>query len=309
MSFDLSLVIPAHNEADRVESGFARLSPVLTTLGDLRVEVVIVDDGSTDDTSRAAAAAYGSMENVQIRRTEENRGKGSAVRVGLGLASGAKVVVCDADMAISPTHLPAMLAALDRAPIAIGTRSRGRAIRYRSPLRTVAGAMFNRVARRTIGSDVRDTQCGFKGFRLGAGRLIANCGLIPGFAYDVEVLFLATRLGLAIEQVPVTWDDVEGSSVRVGRDSWRMLRDIRALRRRPYECLAVRAAAEVDLDTVHDAAVASRQGGLVAALDEDALITLPRGAALAGATIAGAVQGNLAVVALDQLVGRDLVAV
>lgn len=303
------MVIPAHNEAHRIGDGYERLAPVLSSLADLNIEVIIIDDGSTDDTSRVAASIYGRFDHVKIRRSEENRGKGAAVRLGLGVASGAKVVVCDADMAISPTHLPAMIAALDRAPIAIGTRSHKRAIRYRSPLRTVAGSLFNRVARHTIGSNVRDTQCGFKGFRLGAGRLIANFGLVSGFAYDVEVLFLAHRLGLRVEEVPVTWDDVKGSSVHIGRDSWRMLRDIRALRTRPYECLAVRTDVAVDLGTLHDAAVASRQSGLVAALLDDALIALPRGAALAGATIAGAVQGDLAVVALDQLVGRDLVAV
>jgi hypothetical protein len=282
---------------------------VLATLSDCRVEIVIVDEGSTDDTSHIATSVYGSLGNVKVRRMDVNRGKGAAVRVGLAVATGAKVIVCDADMAISPTHVPAMLDALDRAPIAIGTRARDRAIRYGNPVRTLAGSLFNRVARRVIGSDIRDTQCGFKGFRLGAGRLIANCGHVPGFAYDVEVLYLAARLGLAVEQVPVTWVDVKGSSVRVGRDSWSMLRDIRSLGREPHECLTVRTAANVDLVTLHDAAMASRQGGLVAALDVDALIALPRGAALAGATIAGAVQGNLALVALDQLAGRALVAV
>jgi dolichyl-phosphate beta-glucosyltransferase len=307
LPFDLSLVIPAHNEADRIESGFARLEPVLASLAGTKIEIVIVDDGSTDETSKVAIATYASRPDVRIRRLETNRGKGAAVRVGLALATGDKVVVCDTDMAISPKHLPAMMEALDRAPVAIGSRADHGAIRYRSRVRTVTGSVFNAVVRRTIDSNVRDTQCGFKGFQLGAGRLLANCGLVQGFAYDVEVLYLATQLGLAVEPVPVTWDDVAGSSVRIVHDSRRMLHDIRSLRATTYECLAVRANRDVDLDKVRDAAVASRQGSLVAALGDDALVALPREGALAGTTIASAVSGSLAAVPIAMFAHRELV--
>lgn len=146
-----------------------------------------------------------------------------------------------------------------------------------------------------------------QGFQLGAGRLLANCGLVRGFAYDVEILYLAARLQLPVTSVPVTWDDVAGSSVRVVHDSRRMLRDIRSLRSTAYECLTVRAARDVDVDQVRAAALASRQGGLVVALGHDALIALPRDGALAGSTIAGAVHGSLAAVPVSEFADRELV--
>jgi hypothetical protein len=135
-------------------------------------------------------------------------------------------------MAIDPVHLPALRDALRRAPIAVGSRAVNGRVDYGSALRTAAGRAFNRTVRTLGAVDLHDTQCGFKGFRRGAATLLALLQTTAGYAFDVELLWLAGRLGLAIEPVPVTWLDVPGSSVSVARDSVRMLVDVATSRRR-----------------------------------------------------------------------------
>jgi glycosyltransferase involved in cell wall biosynthesis len=308
LPLDLSLVIPAHNEAHRIESGYRRVRPVLDDLGPDSLEVVIVDDGSTDRTGEIAATIYGDLPHVRVVRHETNRGKGDAVRLGLAIAAGRLAVVCDADMAISPRHLPEMIATLELCPVAFGARATDGPIRYRSRMRTVAGSAFNVAVRRVSHSSLRDTQCGFKGFQLGAGRLLAHLGLVAGFAYDVEIIQLAREAGLPIATVPVTWDDVAGSSVRVVHDSWRMLRDIWSASHTTHECLVVRAPADTDLDAARVAARAARVVGAVAAIGADTLVVLPRDAALAGVTIAAAIGGEVGSAASATFARRRLVA-
>jgi glycosyltransferase involved in cell wall biosynthesis len=310
LSVTYSIVIPARDESDRIASGFARLQPVLEQLGVDDVEVIIVDDGSSDDTGRRAAEIYGVLPHCLVVRQEENRGKGAAVRLGLAIATGQKVAACDADMSISPAHLPALFHALDGAEVAVGSRTVDGGIHYTSPLRTVAGNMFNHLVRRRVGTTIRDTQCGFKAFRTPAARLLASLSLVDGFAFDVEMLYLAGKLGFEVQEVPVTWDDVEGSSVRVLRDSRRMLRDIRGLRVNVYECPVVRVAADVEPARVAELARAARITKPVLAIDElNALVVLPRDGALAGLDLAAELNGTLGVGGVEDFLGRRLVAV
>jgi hypothetical protein len=310
LSVELSLVIPAHNEAARIESGYDRLRPTLDALSPDRVEVIVVDDGSNDDTGRVAASLYGSLPHALVVRQETNEGKGSAVRLGIRAATAAKVVVCDADMAIDPVHLASMVAALDGAPIVFGSRTVDGVIRYDSFVRTRTGTLFNALVRRTVPTDLRDTQCGFKGFHLGAARLLGSLGLIRGFAYDVELLFLAKKLGLVVAQIPVTWHDVSGSSVRLFRDSHQMIGDIRSLPRATYECPSIHVDTVPDVDTVRNAARAVRQNGLVMASNaHDTVIIVPRDGAIAALEIARSINGTLGVTSVADLRDRTLHAV
>jgi dolichyl-phosphate beta-glucosyltransferase len=307
---ELSIVIPAHNEAARLNDGFARLRPVVDAIGVDLVEVIVIDDGSSDATGPVAAGIYGALPHAQVVRHDRNRGKGAAVRLGLAIATGHRVVICDADMAIDPAHIPEMIAALDGAPIAFGSRAVDGEIRYRSWMRTRAGAIFNSIVRRRVGTELRDTQCGFKAMRIGPARLLACLGVIDGFAFDVELISLARRTGLAIATVPVQWDDVRGSSVRPFSDSPRMLRDIGSIGRFDYAALAVRAPRDVSREQVAGAAQAARSLGLVIATGQsDSLVVLPRDGALVATAIAAAVSGSLGTVPLDELRGRTLTAV
>lgn len=306
----LTLILPAYNEGDRLRRGYERLAPVLDQLGHDAVEVIVVDDGSTDDTARVAHGLYGALPHAQVIVQPLNRGKGAAVRLGLAAARGDVVAATDADQAINPSHLPQLLEVATHADVVAGSRAVDGHIRYDSVLRTAAGAAFNGIVRHYTGTTLRDTQCGFKGWRRGPGRLLGLLGLVDRFAYDAEMLFLADQIGLTVEALPVTWDDVAGSHVRVGADSLSMVRDVRALRRTRYQVPVVSVATGVDVGRVADLAREARVSGLCLARGStDDLIVLPRDGALGGLGIAAALSGQFATVGLTDLRGRTFDAV
>ena len=283
MTVDLSIIVPAHNEGQRLSEGFERLQPVIEQLGSDSVEVIIVDDGSTDDTGRRAAELTRELPHSLVVRCDTNGGKGAALKFGIAVAQGHIAVTCDADMSIHPRQIPALIDALSRGDVAVGSRARSGKIHYDSRIRTTAGSVFNYLARHWTGINVRDTQCGFKGFHVGVARLFAIFGHINGFAFDAEWLYLAHRLELTTNTVDVEWDDVAGSSVRVGRDSWGMLMDIRDIPTSTYRTVAVRVAPGIDVATVAQACRDARVQGAVIArgVDED-IIVLPRDGAPGG---------------------------
>jgi len=303
MTLSLSVVIPAHNEGARLERGFERLIPSLEPFGLENVEVLVVDDGSSDDTGQRASALLRDLPHSLVIKMDENLGKGGALKLGVSVAQGAKVVTCDADAAINPTQLPTLLAALEHADLAVGSRAIDGAIRYDSHLRTVAGSQFNRLVRKWTGSEVRDTQCGFKGFQQPIARLFAIFGHIDGFAFDAEWLYLARELGLTTVSVPVVWDDVEGSTVSLGRHAWSMLRDIREIRKSPYRTVGVRVApGTVDVDAVATASRQARMRGIVLARGEqDDIVVLPRDGAPGALGIAKVCNGDMGLIGLGDL--------
>jgi hypothetical protein len=303
----LSIVIPAHNEAQRLEHGSLRVLPIIAQLGEDHVEVIVVDDGSNDDTGRRATEIYGHLPNFLAVRHETNLGKGAAVRLGFSLARGERVVVCDADMAIDPAYLTAMNERLGSEALVFGARGNDGAITYESKLRTLAGSLFNVLVRRSVPNAPRDTQCGFKGYQLPVARLFGLFGTVNGFAFDVEQIYLASELGLTAGTLAVTWDDVAGSSVRVVHDARLMLRDIRAIPRRTHECPVVRIANGIDDDQIFALARALRLQGLVVARDtQDALIVLPRDGAVAALEFAEQFDGAIEVVTLRELASRTI---
>lgn len=310
MTVDLSIIVPAHNEGSRLAEGFERLLPTVHSLGAERVEVIVIDDGSSDDTGRYAATLVGALPHSLVVRCEENGGKGAALKVGIGVARGRHVITSDADMSIHPRQMPLLIDALSSADVAVGSRARAGRIVYDSALRTTAGRVFNGLARRWTGIDVRDTQCGFKGFHLGVARLCAIFGHINGFAFDAEWLYLANQLRLTTATVDVEWDDVAGSSVRVGHDSWRMLMDIRDIPSSTYRTVSVRVKPGVDAERVAQACRDARvQGAVIARGQDEDIIVLPRDGAPGGLGIGKVCDGQLGVVGLEELRGRRYEAV
>ena len=300
-----TLVIPAYNEAERLADGYRRLAPVLETLDPDQVEVILIDDGSRDATLQLAREVYAHLPHRLVVSQPTNRGKGAAVRLGLGLASSPRVAVLDADMAIDPECLPDVLHHLDDVDLAPGSRTAHGVVRYDSRLRTLSGVVFNRLVRHYAGTTVRDTQCGAKGLRLGPARVLAALAHVDGFAYDVEFLYLARQLDLTSDPVPVTWRDVGGSSVRLGRDSLTMVRDLRALRRRTYANPAVVLDANVARDDVEDAARDTRALGPVLARGaDDSVVVLRRDDALAAVTVSQRLAGRVTTVGVGELRGR-----
>lgn len=305
----VSIVIPAYNESARLAAGFERLRGPLEALGPDATEVVLVDDGSRDDTMAVAHRVYGHLPHFRGVRQEPNQGKGAALRLGFAVASAPLLITADADLSIRPAHFPDFVAALASCDVAPGSRQDAGGD-YQSAVRTVATRVFNGLVRHYTGTRLRDTQCGGKGFRTGAARALGLLGFADRFAFDAELLYLAQRLGLRVAPVEVGWDDIAGSSVHVARDSLQMLRDLRSLRRTRYENPVVECARDVSVDEVAALARAARLVGLVVARGaHDALVVLPRDGATGGAGLAAGLGGRLRTALVDELAGRELAAV
>jgi dolichyl-phosphate beta-glucosyltransferase len=232
----LSIVVPAYNEA-------RRLPPTLTALVEFfrgftrTYEVLIVVEQSTDETLEIAAKQVAQQAHFQVIDNGPKKGKGHAVRSGMQRARGEIVFYMDADLSVPLAEVPAFLQHFEQTPkvdVLIGNRQHAmsRITRRQSPLREGMGKIFNRVLQTLALVDLRDTQCGFKAFRQAACREIFSRQAVEGFAFDVEILLLAERLGYVVEDLPVEWINSPESKVEIISDSLRMLRDTWQIRRR-----------------------------------------------------------------------------
>jgi glycosyltransferase involved in cell wall biosynthesis len=232
----ISVVIPAYNEEARLGPTVAAVCAYLETRGG-EWEVILVDDGSKDRTVEVAKGAAGARPRVRVTELFGNRGKGAAVRAGVLAATSERVLFSDADLATPIGELARLEARLDEGyDIAIASRALpGSDIRTRQHrAREWMGRVFNALVRAVLIGGVRDTQCGFKLFSRAAARDLFGRASIDGFAFDVEILWLA-RGSYRIAEVPVVWRHVEESKVSPGLDAARMFIDLLRLRlrRRP----------------------------------------------------------------------------
>jgi dolichyl-phosphate beta-glucosyltransferase len=229
-----TVVIPCYNEAARIGD------TVRATLNYLAAEspgaeLIVVNDGSTDATASIVREAVANAK-VQTRLLENfpNRGKGAAVRSGLLNATKPIGLFFDADLSTPLSEIPKVIEPIANGDVdlAFGSRALDRKlIGVHQPWRREqAGRVFNLIVRLATGMPFWDTQCGFKAFRLDVCRPILEKAHTIGFAFDVELLFMAYRARLRLREVPVRWNHAEGSKVRVIHDSLRMLREVIALR-------------------------------------------------------------------------------
>ncbi len=228
---NVSIVIPAYNEAARLSVSLPALEAGLRLLQP--VEVIVVDDGSTDATADVAVRHLDGWPSATVVRLPWNRGKGAAVRAGVAVATGDVIVFMDADLSADIADLPRLVGALEHADIALGSRAvAGSRAVYERSLRRLSSKVFNDVACGVAGVAASDTQCGFKAFRAPVAKMLFHLGEVDGFAFDVEVLALAELLGYRAAEVAVGWQEEAGGSVRPLRDARRMLGDIVRIRRR-----------------------------------------------------------------------------
>jgi dolichyl-phosphate beta-glucosyltransferase len=231
-----SLVIPMFDESGRI--GVSLTALVASGLCDDRLEVVLVDDGSTDDTLEVVDAALTELSLAQARvvRLPANQGKGAAVRAGMLAASGASKVFVDADLSVAPEDIERCFATLEAggADVVYGTRAHpGSALDRSQPShRVVSGRTFNGLLRLLGLTSERDTQCGLKGFTAAATEVVIVPLVTDRFAFDVEALARAHRQGLRVEGLPVRWSHVEASRVRPLKDGVEMGRSAMSIRRR-----------------------------------------------------------------------------
>jgi glycosyltransferase involved in cell wall biosynthesis len=227
----LSIVVPAFNEAARIGSSirqidaFMRQSPV-------SCELIVVDDGSKDNTSDIVTQAR--VPGLRLLRNDENHGKGYTVRQGVLAASGTYVLFTDADLSAPIEEATKLfdVAMKQGADVVIGSRAVDRSYieKHQSPLREIGGIVFNFMVRLLLGLPLHDTQCGFKLFHRQKCRRIFELQTTPGFGFDAELLFLAKRNGLKIFETPVRWSHAEGSKVSFFRDGIRMFFDLMRIR-------------------------------------------------------------------------------
>ena len=248
----LSLIFPCHNEAERLPQTLATYLARLSRVPGA-VEVLVVDDGSTDETFDVARAVAAGDHRVRVIRSQPNHGKGFGVRTGVLAAAGELIVFTDADGSYGPGEVARVTAALAEAPVAIGSRPVGWATG--PPGRRLASRLFNRAIRALLGLPFGDTQCGLKGFRRHAALEVFGRARLDGFAFDAEVLFLARRLGLAVNEIPVRAEEREGSKVQLAVDALAMLGDVLRVRR-----WAVNGAYDRAISVVPDPSPASGLG-------------------------------------------------
>jgi glycosyltransferase involved in cell wall biosynthesis len=213
----LSIVIPAYDEEKRLSGTLERITDYLKSGKWKFSEVIVVDDGSRDGTVRVAERFRSRVRSVRALRNPGNRGKGYAVRHGMLEAKGEWTLFTDADLSTPIEELEKLWTAAQeaRAQVAIGSRALDRSlIGVHQPLfRESAGKLFNLTARVITGLPFWDTQCGFKLFETRAAREIFRRQQLERFGFDVEVLFIARKLGYSSIEVPVRWNDVAGTKV------------------------------------------------------------------------------------------------
>ena len=233
----LSLIIPCYNEAARIHATLDTVSAYLDSLG-RTYEIIAVNDGSTDDTHRlmldwaAASRPFDKLRAqdgpLRIVTYDVNRGKGYAVRQGVFASRGEYVAFSDADLSAPIDQLGKLLGAIEKGyDIAIGSRAaKGAEIPIHQPFyRELGGKGLNLIIRLLAVPGIRDTQCGFKLFRGEAARAIFERCIVTSWGFDVEVLYLARRLGYRIAEIPVKWSHAEGSTIRPIRAGLRAVLD------------------------------------------------------------------------------------
>lgn len=226
MGVELSVVIPAYNEAARLAPGLLRAGAYLRDRG-TTFELLVVDDGSRDATAEVAVAA-----GARVLRHPRNRGKGAAVRTGVLASGGARVLLSDADFSTPIEELEKLERLLPQADLVLGSRALADStITARQPLyRELMGKSFNLLIRLLGVRGFHDTQCGFKLAQGEVARALCAEMTVDGFAYDVELIWLALRRGRRVLEVGVRWANSLDSRVDPIRSSLGMIRDVLLIR-------------------------------------------------------------------------------
>jgi len=205
----LSVIIPAFNEEKRISRSVSLLKAYLNTL-DIYYEIIVVDDGSYDGTSKIVKEISLREPEVRLVRNEKNTGKGFAVKHGMEEAYGRYRIFTDADLSTPAEEIGKAMELLQSGfDVVIGSRRvKGADIRNPQPfVRKLFSEAFHIVRRMFLLRDIKDTQCGFKGFTSQAAKEVFGRLTIFGFVFDVETLVIAKALGLKIKEMPVTWID------------------------------------------------------------------------------------------------------
>jgi dolichyl-phosphate beta-glucosyltransferase len=224
----LSIVIPAYNEEQRLPRTIEQIEHYLNTRP-LDYELIIVDDGSSDGTREVMDEAAARNRRIRLEALPANRGKGGALKAGVAVALGERVLVTDADLSTPIEELEKLDAAIRAgAGVAIASRAvRGSQIEVPQPVyRVLMGKVFNLIVQAVLLPGIWDTQCGFKLFRADVAKPVFAALTTDGFGYDPEVLYLAKKRGVKIAEVPVVWRHSAPTKVLPVRSSIDMFKHV-----------------------------------------------------------------------------------
>jgi dolichyl-phosphate beta-glucosyltransferase len=228
---DLSVVIPAYNESRRIEKTLARIRAWLSERG-VSYELIVVDDGSVDGTIALIEKLSAQISELKLLKLS-HQGKGGAVRSGVLASNGELVLMSDADLSTPIEEFEKLKIAIDSGhDLAVGSRrAAGATLKRHQPwLRQSVGLMFGFFTQRIVPTGISDTQCGFKLFPKAAARRLFTLQESRGFCFDIEILGLARMMGLKIAEVPVVWEDAEGSKVKPLRHLPEVIREVVKIR-------------------------------------------------------------------------------
>jgi dolichyl-phosphate beta-glucosyltransferase len=250
MTLSLSIVVPAYNEGSRLAKSLRDMVAYLREYP-ADVELIVVDDGSTDNTADTARQELAASPDVRtsVISYKSNLGKGRAVRLGLLASRGDIALFTDADLSTPIIETPKLVDPIARneCDLAFGSRALDRSlIGVHQPWgREQGGRVFNLAVRVATGLPFWDTQCGFKAFKMKTCRPIIEGATIDRFGFDVELLYVAYRSGLRLKEIPVRWDHAEGSKISFGSDSVKMLSEVGRIRQQARRGVYDRAISEV----------------------------------------------------------------
>lgn len=221
----LSIIIPAHNEANRLPQTLEQVLAFLKQQS-FSSEVIVVENGSSDKTLEVAQQF--AKEHASLRVTQSERGKGAAVRAGMLTARGEYRFMCDADLSMPVEEIAKFIPpALQDFDVAIASREAMGAVRYNEPAhRHIGGRLINYFIQLFILPGLNDTQCGFKCFNAKVAEDVFNLQTLTGWSFDIELLYLARRRKYKIIEIPIHWYHDPETKVSAVRDALRMIQDI-----------------------------------------------------------------------------------
>lgn len=236
MKPEVSIVIPAYEEEARLKPSLEKIVAYIREAAP-NTEVILVDDGSKDRTAQSAEEYFSEVPDIAARviRYEENRGKGYAVKTGLEAAGADIALFSDADLSAPIEEMPKLIDPIRSGTydVTFGSRALDRSLigTHQPWRREQGGKLVNLMIRTMSGLNFSDTQCGFKAFNMTKFRPLLDVMTVDRFGFDVEFLYVANYHGLRLREIPVRWNNVDGSKVSAIRDTRRMFTELLQIRR------------------------------------------------------------------------------